>query len=157
MANIIEVSELRKVFSNGVVAVDNVSFTVAEGEIFGFLGPNGAGKSTTISILTTLLAPTGGTARVAGCDVTRHPMQVRLHIGYVSQDLAVDDNLTGYGNLRLQAIAMVNPLTYAVTPMRIAATQGWLWSQMWVGVLVLGIMAALSVTLAITQFNRTIG
>jgi len=57
----------------------------------------------------------------------------------------------------LQSIAMVNPLTYAVTPMRIAATQGWLWDQMWTGVLVLAIMAALSVTLAITQFNRTIG
>jgi len=103
MPNIIEVSELRKVFPNKVLAVDNVSFNVAEGEIFGFLGPNGAGKSTTISILTTLLAPTSGIARVAGYDVVRQPMQVRLRIGYVSQDLAVDDNLTGDGNLRLQA------------------------------------------------------
>jgi ABC-2 type transport system permease protein len=57
----------------------------------------------------------------------------------------------------LQAIAVVNPLTYAVTPMRIAATQGWLWDQMWLGVLVLAVMAVLSITLAITQFNRTIG
>ena len=103
MPNIIEVTELKKVFPNRVLAVDNVSFTVKEGEIFGFLGPNGAGKSTTIAILTTLLAPTSGTARIAGFDVARQPMQVRLRIGYVSQDLAVDDNLTGCGNLRLQA------------------------------------------------------
>ncbi|MHB0937631.1 MAG: ATP-binding cassette domain-containing protein [Armatimonadota bacterium] len=103
MPNIIDVNELKKVFPNRVLAVDSVSFTVAEGEIFGFLGPNGAGKSTTIAILTTLLSPTGGVARVAGYDVVRQPMQVRLHIGYVSQDLAVDDNLTGCGNLRLQA------------------------------------------------------
>ena len=57
----------------------------------------------------------------------------------------------------LQAIAIVNPLTYAVTPMRIAVTQGWVWNEMWTGVLILAIMATLSVTLAITQFNRTIG
>jgi len=118
MANIIEVSELRKDFPNGVVAVDDVSFTVAEGEIFGFLGPNGAGKSTTIAILITLISPSGGAALVAGYDVTRHPMQVRLHIGYVSQDLAVDDNLTGYENLRLQAGLYHIPA--AETPERIA-------------------------------------
>jgi len=57
----------------------------------------------------------------------------------------------------LQAIAAVNPLTYAITPMRIAATQGWVWSQMWIGVLALGVMAALSIVIAITQFNKSIG
>lgn len=103
MSHIIEVTDLKKVFPNGVVAVDGVTFNVDEGEIFGFLGPNGAGKSTTISMLITLIAPTGGVARIAGMDVTRHPMKARLAIGYVSQDLAVDDSLTGYENLRLQA------------------------------------------------------
>jgi ABC-2 type transport system ATP-binding protein len=103
MGNVIEVERLRKVFPNGVVAVNGVSFTVAEGEIFGFLGPNGAGKSTTIAILTTLTSPSSGAVRVTGVDVTAHPTRARLHIGYVSQDLAVDDNLTGYENLRLQA------------------------------------------------------
>jgi len=101
--NIIEVEHLTKVFPNGVTAVNDVSFAVAEGEIFGFLGPNGAGKSTTIAVLTTLLAPTRGVVRVAGVDVCRHPTQARFAFGYVSQDLAVDDNLTGAQNLRLQA------------------------------------------------------
>jgi len=103
MSKIIEAENLRKTFPNGVVAVDHVSFDVEEGEIFGFLGPNGAGKSTTIAMLTTLMAPSGGTARVAGADIRRKPNVVRHAIGYVSQDLAVDDNLTGYSNLRLQA------------------------------------------------------
>ncbi len=103
MGDIIAVRNLRKVFANGVAAVRDVSFTVAAGEIFGFLGPNGAGKSTTISMLTTLLKPTSGTVQIAGVDVVRHPMQARLHVGYVAQELAVDDDLTGYDNLRLQA------------------------------------------------------
>lgn len=103
MNKIIEAQGLTKIFPGGVTAVDGVSFSVEEGEIFGFLGPNGAGKSTTIAMLTTLLKPTGGTARVAGMDITRQAYNVRLAIGYVSQDLAVDDALTGYENLRLQA------------------------------------------------------
>lgn len=103
MNNIIEVKELKKTFSNGVTAVDGITFEVSEGEIFGFLGPNGAGKTTTIAILTTVLSPTKGSATVAGIDVIKNPMKARLSIGYVSQDLAVDDDLTGYENLRLQA------------------------------------------------------
>ncbi|MEW6181748.1 MAG: ATP-binding cassette domain-containing protein [Bacillota bacterium] len=103
MSRIIETEGLTKRFPGGITAVDGVSFTVEEGEIFGFLGPNGAGKSTTIAMLTTLMKPTGGTARVAGFDVARKAYSVRLVIGYVSQDLAVDDSLTGYENLRLQA------------------------------------------------------
>jgi len=103
MTNMIEVRDLRKVFPNGVKAVDGVTVSVSEGEIFGLLGPNGAGKSTTIGVLTTLLLPTGGTASVAGVDVVRRPNAARLAIGYVSQDLAVDDSLTGLENLRLQA------------------------------------------------------
>jgi len=103
MENIIEARGLTKVYKGGILAVDHVSFTVKEGEIFGFLGPNGAGKSTTISMLTTLISPTEGTAIVSGIDISRSPYQARLEIGYVSQDLAVEDALTGYENLKLQA------------------------------------------------------
>ncbi len=103
MNNIIEARGLTKVYPGGIRAVDNVSFSVYEGEIFGFLGPNGAGKSTTIALLTTLISPTSGTATVGGLDITKNPYQVRLALGYVSQDLAVEDALTGYENLRLQA------------------------------------------------------
>jgi len=103
MTPIIEAEGLTKVFPGHIVAVDHVSFAVEQGEIFGFLGPNGAGKSTTIMMLTTLLRPTAGHARVAGFDVVRQPERVRASLGYVSQDLAVDDNLTGMENLILQA------------------------------------------------------
>lgn len=84
-------------------AVDNVSITVEEGEIFGFLGTNGAGKSTTMMILTTLLKPTSGKAKVVGHDVVTEPKQVRNNIGYVQQDTAVDEFLSGRDNLMLQA------------------------------------------------------
>jgi ABC-2 type transport system ATP-binding protein len=103
MNDIIEAYGLTKVFPGGLVAVNEVSFTVKEGEIFGFLGPNGAGKSTTIAMLTTLIRPTRGTATVAGVDILKQPYQARLALGYVSQDLAVEDALTGYENLKLQA------------------------------------------------------
>jgi ABC-2 type transport system ATP-binding protein len=103
MNTIIEAKGLTKVFPGGITAVDDISFSVKEGEIFGFLGPNGAGKSTTIAMLTTLINPTKGNAIVDGTDIIKHPYKVRLSIGYVSQDLAVDDSLTGNDNLRLQA------------------------------------------------------
>jgi ABC-2 type transport system ATP-binding protein len=103
MDKIIEANDLTKVFPGGITAVNNINFYVERGEIFGFLGPNGAGKSTTIAMLTTLTKPTKGNASVAGIDISKHPYRVRLAIGYVSQDLAVDDSLTGYENLRLQA------------------------------------------------------
>jgi ABC-2 type transport system ATP-binding protein len=103
MNNIIVAEGLTKVYKGGLKAVDNIDFFVKEGEIFGFLGPNGAGKSTTIAMLTTLIKPTKGKANVVGLDIVKYPYQVRLAIGYVSQDLAVDDALTGFENLRLQA------------------------------------------------------
>ncbi|WP_419657454.1 putative ABC transporter, ATP binding protein [Desulfosarcina variabilis str. Montpellier] len=103
MRQIIEVQKLSKTFANRVCAVKDVSFHVEEGEIFGFLGPNGAGKSTTIMMLTTLLAPTAGRAEIAGFDVRTQAGKVRPNIGYISQDLAVDDHLTGRQNLWLQA------------------------------------------------------
>jgi len=99
---VIEVNRLSKTYAGGIEAVKGITFDVEEGEIFGFLGPNGAGKTTTIMMLTTLLTPTSGTAKVCGYDVVKDPNKVRFSIGYVSQDLAVDDALTGWENLYLQ-------------------------------------------------------
>ncbi|MCX7039238.1 MAG: ATP-binding cassette domain-containing protein [Spirochaetes bacterium] len=99
----IEVDGLTKVYRGGITAVNAISFTVGQGEIFGFLGPNGAGKSTTIQMLTTLIRPTAGRALVMGIDVARRADEARQQLGYVSQDLAVDDCLTGRENLSLQA------------------------------------------------------
>ena len=98
----IETKSLTKSFGD-VTAVDDISFSVENGEIFGFLGPNGAGKSTTIMILTTLLKPTSGQALISGFDVLENPKQVRQKIGYVQQETTVDEYLTGRENLLLQA------------------------------------------------------
>jgi ABC-2 type transport system ATP-binding protein len=86
-----------------VIAVDHIDCRVPYGEIFGLLGSNGAGKSTTIKMLTTLLPPTSGTARVAGFDISTSPAEVRRRIGYVPQMLSADGALTGYENLMLSA------------------------------------------------------
>jgi ABC-2 type transport system ATP-binding protein len=83
-------------------AVNHVSLSVNDGEIFGFLGPNGAGKTTTILMLVTLITPSEGTAHVAGYDVVHQPGKVRETIGYVSQDIAVDEYLTGRENLLVE-------------------------------------------------------
>ena len=85
-------------------AVDDVSFAVEPGELFGFLGPNGAGKTTTISILCTLLRPTAGRASVAGHDVATAPSAVRSSIGLVFQEITLDDYLTGAENLKFHAV-----------------------------------------------------
>ena len=98
----IETKSLSKTFGD-LKAVDDVSFSVETGEIFGFLGPNGAGKSTTMMILTTLLKPTSGTALISGYDVLLNPKKVRENIGYVQQETTVDEYLTGRENLLLQA------------------------------------------------------
>jgi ABC-2 type transport system ATP-binding protein len=87
-----------------VKAVDGINLTVKQGEIFGFLGPNGAGKSTVVRILTTLLRPTSGTARVAGFDVVKQADQVRRNIGVALQDAAIDPLMSGYELLELQAV-----------------------------------------------------
>ena len=98
----IETKSLTKLFGD-VIAVNDVSFSVEKGEIFGFLGPNGAGKSTTMMIFTTLLKPTSGHALISGFDVTTNAKQVRENIGYVQQESTVDEYLTGRENLILQA------------------------------------------------------
>ncbi len=100
--NGIEAEELVRQFK-GVRAVDGIDLTVAPGEIYGFLGPNGAGKSTTVHMLTTLLPPTAGTARVAGFDVVREGPKVRRAIGAALQEAALDPLLTGRDHMRLQA------------------------------------------------------
>jgi ABC-2 type transport system ATP-binding protein len=100
--NGIEVEDLVREFRKGPRAVDGISLTVEPGEVYGFLGPNGAGKSTTVLMLTTLLPPTSGTARVAGYDIVREGPQVRASIGAALQEAALDPFLTGRDHLRLQ-------------------------------------------------------
>ncbi|MBN2223547.1 MAG: ATP-binding cassette domain-containing protein [Deltaproteobacteria bacterium] len=98
----IQVEHLTKKFDD-VVAVNDISFVVKEGQSFGFLGPNGAGKTTTIRILTTLLPPTSGKARIAGLDVTKASDRVREKIGIIFQDPSLDERLTAYDNLYFHA------------------------------------------------------
>jgi ABC-2 type transport system ATP-binding protein len=101
--NGIEVDGLVRDFKGGVRAVDGIDLRVAPGEIYGFLGPNGAGKSTTVLVLTTLLPPTAGSARVAGLDVVREGAEVRRAIGASLQESALDPFLTGREHMRLQS------------------------------------------------------
>src|SRR2546430_14979999 len=97
--NGIQVEGLVREFKNGPRAVDGIDLDVAPGEIYGFLGPNGAGKSTTVHMLTTLLPPTSGTARVAGYDIVKESPQVRASIGAALQEAALDPLLTGREHL----------------------------------------------------------
>jgi ABC-2 type transport system ATP-binding protein len=98
----IEAAGLVREFKGGVTAVAGIDLTVAPGEIYGFLGPNGAGKSTTVHMLTTLLPPTSGTARVAGYDIVKDGPKVRSAIGAALQEAALDGLLTGREHIRLQ-------------------------------------------------------
>jgi ABC-2 type transport system ATP-binding protein len=95
----IQAAQLVREFRKGPRAVDGIDLAVSPGEIYGFLGPNGAGKSTTVHMLTTLLPPTSGTARVAGFDVVRQGSQVRMRIGAALQEAALDPLLTGREHL----------------------------------------------------------
>lgn len=112
MDNIIEVHDLVKRFGGDFVAVNNLSFAVARGEIFAFLGPNGAGKSTTIKMLTTLLRPTSGNISLNGHDPAKNPAAVRRSFGIVFQDPSLDDELTARENMELHGMfyGVPNPL-----------------------------------------------
>jgi len=103
MNNIIEVEDLTKKFDD-FTAVDNVSFSAAQGEIFAFLGPNGAGKTTTIKILTTLLHPTSGEVQINGYDPINNPAEARHSFGIVFQDPSLDDELTAYENMEFHGV-----------------------------------------------------
>ena len=105
----IEAEDLVREFKKGPRAVDGIDLAVTTGEIYGFLGPNGAGKSTTVLMLTTLLPPTSGTARVGGFDVVHEGPDVRQAIGAALQEAALDPLLTGREHLRLQASLQALP------------------------------------------------
>jgi ABC-type multidrug transport system ATPase subunit len=102
LQDIITVDNLVVVYPDGTRAVDGISFSVKEGEFFGFLGPNGAGKSTTIKTLTTLLRKTSGRVSVAGYDLDKSAGEIRSVIGVLNQEAILDVDLTGRENLRLQ-------------------------------------------------------
>lgn len=95
---IIEVKNVTKRFNDKLV-LDNVSYEVEQGEIFGFIGPNGAGKSTLINIMTSLLTPDSGTIKICGYDILKEPIKAKECIGYVPQDLALMEELNAYDNL----------------------------------------------------------
>jgi ABC-2 type transport system ATP-binding protein len=101
-SSIVKVENLSKTFGK-LKAVDNVSFEIKEGEIFGFVGPNGAGKTTTINMLTTLLKPTSGNAVVCGYDIFKQPNEVRRNVGVVPQEYTADEDMTGINNVLLCA------------------------------------------------------
>ena len=124
MADAIVARELTRRFGD-FTAVDAVSFAVREGEIFGFLGPNGAGKTTTIRMLTGLLAPTAGTAMVAGLDIAREGTAVRSVIGYMSQKFSLYGDLTVAENIALFAGL------YGVTGARLEARRAFSSSAAW--------------------------
>src|SRR5690349_18797139 len=99
--HIIETQDLTRKFDD-LMAVDKLNLQVEKGRIFGLIGPNGAGKTTTVRMLTTLLEPSGGTARVDGHDIVKESHQVRRVIGYVPQEAQADEALTGREHLILQ-------------------------------------------------------
>lgn len=96
--SIIEVKNVTKRFNDKLV-LDNVSYEVNKGEIFGFIGPNGAGKSTLINIMTSLLVPDSGTIKICGYDILKEPIKAKECIGYVPQDISLMEELTAYDNL----------------------------------------------------------
>ncbi len=116
MTYAIEAEGLEKTFGGEVRALDGVSFGVEEGTVFGLLGPNGAGKTTAVRILTTILPPDAGSARVLGHDVVKDAQYVRTQIGLAGQYAAVDENLTGRENL--QMVGRLNHLSRSVVAVR---------------------------------------
>ena len=125
---IIKVDNLVKRFGD-LVAVNDVSFSVAPGEIFGLLGPNGAGKTTTINILCTLSKPTSGRATIDGFDVVRQQKQVRQQIGLVFQDPSLDERLSGLQNLRFHALVYNMPASLREERIEQVLTMMELWDK----------------------------
>jgi ABC-2 type transport system ATP-binding protein len=125
---IIQVENLVKRFGT-LVAVNNINFSVAPGEIFGFLGPNGAGKTTTINILCTLAKPTAGRAIISGYDVVRQRSQVRHSIGLVFQDPSLDERLSGWQNLRFHALVYNVPASIREKRIKEMLTMVELWDK----------------------------
>jgi ABC-2 type transport system ATP-binding protein len=123
-SDVVEVQGLFKRFGS-MTAVNDVSFTIHRGEIFGILGPNGSGKTTTIRMLCGLMRPSSGTALVAGADVAREPERVKSRIGYMSQafglyrDLTVDENLEFYGGVYNLGATLPQRLVWAKQAMRL--------------------------------------
>ncbi len=107
---IIQVKNLVRNFGK-IKAIDGISFSVKEGEFFGFLGPNGAGKTTTMRIICTLLAPASGQVKINGYDVVKNPEGVRRSIGMVFQEESLDEKLTAWENLKFHAILYDVPST----------------------------------------------
>jgi ABC-2 type transport system ATP-binding protein len=126
--SVIEVRELRRRFGQ-LEAVKGVTFTVGEGEVFGFLGPNGAGKTTTINMLCTLLRPTAGSATVNGFDVTTQRSEVRRSIGLVFQQPTLDEYLSAEQNLRFHAYAYGVPAEVREPRIRELLTMVELWDR----------------------------
>jgi ABC-2 type transport system ATP-binding protein len=108
----VEALNIVRTFNDGDVrALDDVTLHVPTGQVFGLLGPNGSGKTTMVRILATILSPSSGSATVAGYDVVKQPNQVRRHIGLAGQNATVDENLTGFENLRM--VGLLNHLNKA--------------------------------------------
>jgi len=125
MDTAIEVDRLSKTYPGGVRAVREISFGVPRGEVFGLLGPNGAGKSTTVGMLTTTVAPTSGTAVLAGYDVVRSPLAARAVSSVVFQESVLDRALTGRRNVDIHARLWHVPVAEAATRIEaLAATLG---------------------------------
>ena len=101
-ANAVEVKDLVKTYPK-ILAVNNISFNIKKGEVFGLLGPNGAGKTTTIRMLLTLIPQTSGSIHIFGYDTISNPGPIRQLAGYVPQDISVDGELTGYENMLMYA------------------------------------------------------
>jgi len=111
---VIEIRNLTKIYSGSVKAVDDVSLTVKEGEIFGFLGPNGAGKTTTIKMIVGLLQPTSGSIHIDDIDVLTSPVEAKMKMGYVADEPLVMEKITGVQYLNLISdVFLVPPKTRA--------------------------------------------
>ncbi len=159
----IETHGLRRVFKTRkqvVEAVAGVDLTVKSGEIFGFLGPNGAGKTTTLRMLATLLPPTGGTARVAGCDLAREPDKVRTLIGYVSQ--AGGSSWSGVllplslAPQWLRNVAAANPLSYAVDAARAVFLAHLGDPSVVKGVVIMAVLCLIAIVIGARAFGRAV-